>query len=203
MYGHEVSIERRYKGYWIEGTAHVVHNDSPLWFAVGHVVLHRSEHSLVYVDTVKERILQSDDPAVAAWIGLFLAEISVDHLLPPPQYFLTPMNPAWALDLVRRAAADARKVRTTTLYTAMAYLEEGLDEPWLVRRYRRTLQGDTRNESDEKRKRRRLGLMAREIERGCAEKIVGEMNEFAARYRENKAKIDQLRRMLELVRQRP
>jgi hypothetical protein len=165
MHGHEVSIERRYKGYWIEGTAHVVHNDSLLWFAVGYVVLHRSEHFLVYVDTVKEHILQSDDPAVAAWIGLFLAEMSVDHLLPPPQYFLTPMNPAWAVDLVRRAAADARKVRTTTLYTAMAYLEETLDEPWLVRRYRRTLEGDCRNAQDEKRKRRRLGLMARIIER--------------------------------------
>ena len=42
--------------------------------------------------------------------------------------------------------------------------------------------------------------MAREIERACVEKIVGEMNELAARYRENKRKIDWLRRVLELLR---
>ena len=36
------------------------------------------------------------------------------------------------------------------------------------------------HERDEKRKRRRIGLMAREIERVCVEKIVGEMNELSS-----------------------
>ena len=177
-------------------------NYSPLWFAVGHVVLQESEHSILYADSFKYRDIVDDDPAVAAWMGLFLAETAVDHLIPPPQYYRTPMNAAWAVDLVRRAAVDARKVRTTTLYTAMSYLEERLDEPWPLRRYRRTLEGDCRNEHDEKDKRRRLGLMARIIEHACIEKIVGEMNQLAVHYRANKPKIDWLRRVLDLVRRR-
>jgi hypothetical protein len=89
------------------------------------------------------------------------------------------------------------------LYEAMEYLEKSLDDKaWLVRRYRRTLEGDCRNEQDEKRKRRRLGLTARIVERACMEKIVAEMNELAVHYRANKRKIDLLRRVLELV-QRP
>ena len=87
---------------------------------------------------------------------------------------------------MRRAAVDARKVRTITLYEAMTYLEGRLDEPWLVRRYRRELEGDVRNEHDEKDKRRRLGLMARIIERAGIDKFVAEMNELAMHYRENK-----------------
>ena len=105
--------------------------------------------------------------------------------------------------LLRRGARDVGELRLVKLYEAMEYLEKSLDDKaWLVRRYRRTLQGDTRNENDEKRKRRRLGLMAREIERVCVETIVGEMNELAAHYRANKPKIDWLRRVLELVRWR-
>ena len=42
--------------------------------------------------------------------------------------------------------------------------------------------------------------MARQIERACVEQIVAEMNELAARYRENKHKIDWLRRVVEKVR---
>ena len=58
-----------------------------------------------------------------------------------------------------------------------------------MRRYRRTLECDTRNESDEKRKRRRLGLTARIVERACMEKIVAKMNELAVHYRANKRKM--------------
>ena len=98
MYGHEHSIERHYKGYLIEGTADAVDNYSPLWFAVGNVVLQESEHSILYADSFKYRKIVDEDPAVAAWMGLFLAETAVDHLIPPPQYYRTPMNPAWAMD---------------------------------------------------------------------------------------------------------
>ena len=87
------------------------------------------------------------------------------------------------------------------LYEAMEYLEKSLDDKaWLVRRYRRTLQGDIRNGREEQKKREKLRVTARAVALACAEKIVAEMNELAARYRENKRKIDWLRRVLELVR---
>ena len=62
-----------------------------------------------------------------------------------------------------------RKVRTTTLYTAMAYLEEALDEPWLVRRYRRRFKATpaTRATKNGNAAARPHGA---EIERVCVEK---------------------------------
>ncbi|HEU4640416.1 MAG TPA: hypothetical protein VFS84_16295 [Candidatus Binatia bacterium] len=74
------------------------------------------------------------------------------------------------------------------------------DRRRLVRRYCRTLEGDTRIGREELRKREKLRVTARGIETACAEKIVVEMNELAARYRKNKPKIDWLRSVLELVR---
>ncbi len=110
------------------------------------------------------------------------------------------MNPAWAVDLLRHGALDVGELRLVKLYDAMEYLEKSLDDrAWLVRRYRRTLQGDTRNGREELRKREKLRVTARGIALACAEKIVGEMNELAASYRENKPKIDWLRRVLEKV----
>ena len=170
MYGHETSIERRYKGFRIYGDARSVHNESPRWFAVGQVFVDMPNGSLYGVENFSDPSLAYEDEELAAWFGLGLAEIVVDHLVPPAEYYLTPMNPAWAVDLLRRGARDVGKLQLVKLYEAMEYLEKSLDEPWLVRRYRRTLQGDTRNESDEKRNRRRLGLMAREIERVCVKK---------------------------------
>jgi hypothetical protein len=96
---------------------------------------------------------------------------------------------------------DVGELRLVKLYEAMEYLEKSLDDKaWLVRRYRRTLQGDIRNGREEQKKREKLRVTARAVALACAEKIVAEMNELAARYRENKRKIDWLRRVLELVR---
>jgi hypothetical protein len=44
------------------------------------------------------------------------------------------MNPAWAVDLLRRGARDVGALRLVKLYEAMEYLEERLDDQrWLVR----------------------------------------------------------------------
>jgi hypothetical protein len=170
MYGHETSIERRYKGFRIYGGAHSVHNESPRWFAVGQVFVDMPNGSLYGIDDCSDPSLAYEDEELAAWFGLGLAEIVVDHLVPPVEYYLTPMNPAWAVDLLRRRARGVDELPLVKLYEGMKYLEKSLDDrAWLVRRYRRTLEGDTRNEQDEKRKRRRLGLMALEIERVCVE----------------------------------
>ena len=106
MYGHEVSIERRYKGFRLSGRALSVHNDSDQWFVVGWVYLDMPDNSLYGVDNYSDPSLAYEDEELAAWFGLFLAEIVVDHLVPPVEYYLTPMNPAWAVDLLRRGARD-------------------------------------------------------------------------------------------------
>ena len=100
MYGHETSIERRYKGFRIYGDARSVHNESPRWFAVGQVFVDMPNGSLYGVEDFSDPSLAYEDEELAAWFGLGLAEIVVDHLVPPAEYYLTPMNPAWAVDLL-------------------------------------------------------------------------------------------------------
>lgn len=53
--------------------------------------------------------------------GCFLAELAVDHLLPPPAYYLTPMNVAWAVNITRRSVEDCkiRNIPTPILYEAL------------------------------------------------------------------------------------
>ena len=140
MYGHETSIERRHKGFRLNGKALSVHNDSDQWFAVGWVYLDMPDNSLYGVDDYSDPSLAYEDEELAAWFGLGLAEIAVDHLVPTVAYYLTPMNPAWAVELLRRGALDVGELRLVKLYEAMEYLEKSLDDrAWLVRRYRRTL----------------------------------------------------------------
>ena len=50
-----------------------------------------------------------DDEDEARLVGLFLAELAVDHFVPPPAYYLTPMNIGWAVDILRRAADECKK----------------------------------------------------------------------------------------------
>jgi hypothetical protein len=107
------SIERPYKGYVIRGRAHAVDNYYNFWSAVGHVLLYPTDNSVLWAETVQDPLLQYPDPSLAAWFGLGLAEIAVDHTVPPPVYYLTPMNAAWAVDLLRRGAEECleREIR--------------------------------------------------------------------------------------------
>ena len=77
----------------------------------------------------------------AKYIGLWLAELSVDSFLPPVEYYLTPMNTAWAVNIVRRAAEECkeREIRRSKLYEALDFLEKNIDAAVLVRQYRRAL----------------------------------------------------------------
>jgi hypothetical protein len=63
----------------------------------------------------------------------------VDNFLPPVEYYLTPMNAAWAVNVLRRAAEECknREIRRAKLYEALDYLEKNIDAPGLVRQSRR------------------------------------------------------------------
>ena len=73
-------------------------------------------------------------------VGLFLAELAVDHFVPPPAHYLTPMNIGWAVDILRRAADGSLLLCThrPKLNEALDFLEKSVEPAWLVRRYRFT-----------------------------------------------------------------
>lgn len=68
-------------------------------------------------------------------------------------------------------------------------------------KYRRSLRGDRRTDREKAELREELIVATRSVQRACAELIVDRMNELAFSFRENKIKIDRLRRVLEIVRQ--
>ena len=45
-------------------------------------------------DCFNDKLLTYEDEDTAKYIGLWLAEISVDNFLPPIEYYVTPMNTA-------------------------------------------------------------------------------------------------------------
>ena len=135
--------------------------------------------------------------------GLGIAEISVDQFLPSPAYYLTPMNVAWAIDILRSSTEDhhIREIRRPMLYEALTFLDQFLERKnWLVRRYRYALRGDTRNQRERIEQREKLRARFRGIQRACVEMILAEINELARHYRENKAAIDKLCQRLAVVR---
>ena len=81
------------------------------------------------------------------------AEIAVDNWLPTPWYYIRPMDFAWAMDIIRRAAVECkeREIRRPKLYESLDLLEKQLDEKstWLVRHYRRELRWESAQQSRE------------------------------------------------------
>jgi hypothetical protein len=57
----------------------------------------------------------ADDPDFARWLGIFIAELAVDHCVPRPWYYLR----------LRRAAVECmeREIRLAKLYEALDFLE--------------------------------------------------------------------------------
>jgi hypothetical protein len=196
-------LERPYKGYVVEGRAEPLDAHSDLWVSVATVLLQKPAGSVLQVECYRDPILAYDDGNLAARFGLGIAEISVDRCLPPPAYYLSPMNVARAIDILRRAAEDhhKREIRIPKLYEALAFLDQFLGKQnWLVRRYGNELRGDTRNRREKMEQREKLRVRFRGIQQACVEIILAELNDRARHYRENKAAIDALRRQLAIVR---
>jgi hypothetical protein len=166
------------------------------------VLLIRPNNVCVEVNRYQDQLFVFDDEALAQQVGLFLAEIAVDHFVPPPAYYLTPMNIGWAVDILRRAADECktREIRRPKLYEALDFLEQTIEPKWLVKRYRRELSGDRNTDRQKNRLREALRVATRGIQQSCAALLVEKMNEGAVRFRENKAEIDRLRWQLDVVR---
>ena len=85
-------MEQNYKGFTICGAAAPVHNDIGLSFAVGSVLLLLPDNCVLLVLRFYDPLITCDDEDLAKWFGIFLAELAVDHCLPPPAYYLRPMD---------------------------------------------------------------------------------------------------------------
>jgi hypothetical protein len=105
----QTEITQSYKGFTICGAAAPVHNDIGLFFTEGSVLLLRSNKSVLQVDRFYDPLITCEDEDPAKWFGIFLAELAVDHCLPPLAYYLRPMDFAWAVDIPRRAAAECMR----------------------------------------------------------------------------------------------
>src|SRR5262245_49870352 len=118
----ETQLTQTYKGFTICGAAAPVfsYNHVHLYFAEGKVLLFHPNKSLLQLDRFCDPLLTYEDPALAKWFGIFLAELAVDHCLPPPSYYLRPMDFAWAVDILRCAAVECmeREIRRSKLYEA-------------------------------------------------------------------------------------
>ena len=195
------SLERSYKGYRICGGAESIYGKSRQWHPVVTVTLLTPQHSLLQIYHYEDRDFTGDDEQLAAWFGLAMGEIAVDHLVPPPAYYLTPMNAAWAVDILRRGANDfmSRNIHCPKLYEALDYLELTLDKAWLVKRYRHILRGDCRNWRERSEKQYKLRVAVRGIQLACAAQLIERMNELSLHFRDNKPKIDRLGKVLEIV----
>ena len=108
-----------------------------------------------------------------------------------------------AIEILRRGAEDhhKREIRRPELYDALTFLDDFLAKrKRLVRRYRDALRGDTRNQREKREQREKLRVRFRAIQHACIESLLAEINGLARRYRENKPRIDALRRQFAAVR---
>jgi hypothetical protein len=195
-------IEMHYNGFRISGDAQPVAMGDKRWFAVGEVLLAKPDRSVLLVDRFLDDNLIYDDEVLSKWFGLGMAEIMVDHCLPPAEYFFLQMNVGWAVDILRRAAADCkeREIRVSKLYEALDFLEHLLNPNKLVRRYRQELRWDRRNEREKEELREILRVTTQGIQHACTKYLVDRLNDLGKNYRGNVDEIKSLRRQLEIVR---
>jgi uncharacterized NAD(P)/FAD-binding protein YdhS len=195
------SIEQHYKGYRLSGDADPVSNYAPNWYATGRVWVDRSDINHL-VRLFQRSITHLRRRGHRKIYRSLLAEISVDNFLPPVEFYLTPMNTAWAVTIVRRAAEECkeREIRRAKLYEALESLEKNIDAPVLLRQYRRALQGDRPEEWQKEQLHQILRAAVVGIQRAAAASLLKKMNGLSVRFRENRAEIDNLRRQLSVVR---
>jgi hypothetical protein len=106
MWGHEVSLEKHYKGFRLYGRADSLDNYTDHWRAAPAVYVDMPDNSLKPVDTLSDLDFTFDDEHLAACCALFLAELTVDHFALPRDYYLLPMSTPWAVNILCRGAEE-------------------------------------------------------------------------------------------------
>ena len=73
-----------YKGYFIAGSALLVHPFSPDWYVGGSVLVSGRSSSIVEITRFQLRQFTVSIKELAEWFGLEVARIVVDEYLAPP-----------------------------------------------------------------------------------------------------------------------
>jgi hypothetical protein len=71
-----------YKGYFIEGSALLVHPFSPDWYVGGSILVPGSHGSIVEITRFQLRRFTLSMKELAEWFGLGVARLVVDEYLP-------------------------------------------------------------------------------------------------------------------------
>src|SRR4030095_7308116 len=90
---------------------------------IGALLLMCPDNVSIEVEHFHDPLLTYEDHDLARLFGLFVAEIAVDNWLPNPWYYIRPMDFAWAVDIIRRAAGEGkeREIRRPKLYKSLAF----------------------------------------------------------------------------------
>ena len=72
-----------YKGYFIDGSALMVHPFSPDWYVGGKVLVPGRSSSVVEITRFQLQRFTVSMKEVAEWFGLEIARLVVDECLPP------------------------------------------------------------------------------------------------------------------------
>jgi hypothetical protein len=76
---------RPYKGYFIDGSALIVHPFSPDWYVGGSALVSGHSGSIVGITRFQLQRFTVSMKELAEWFGLEVARIVVDECLPPRQ----------------------------------------------------------------------------------------------------------------------
>ena len=159
----------------LSGSADRVFGYDKKWYAAARVTLLCPDKVRIEVEHFHDSLLTYEDDDLVRLFGLFVAEIAVDNWLPTPWYYIRPMDFAWAVDIIRRAAVECkeREIRRPKLYESLDFLEKQLDEKsrWLVRRYRRELRWDRRTYQEKEELREILRVTTRGIQFAWLKKV--------------------------------
>ena len=198
-------IGEPYKDYLISGDAQTLNIGYSLhrrtWHPAYQVILVMPNNTCLEVERHTETKISCDDEELTKRFALFLAELAVDHSLPPPAYYLRPMDFAWSMEILSRAAEECtvKEIRRSKLYEALDFLENELDRKWPAIQYRRALRGDRRNDEEVEELHQELRVVTRQLQSACVATIVRRMNDCAANYRENRSKIEAFRKQLVVI----
>jgi hypothetical protein len=73
----------RYKGYWISGSAVLGPPNTPYWESLGSILKDGRMGSIVEVGRIQDNGITFDLAGLAAWYGMELSRIVVDHCFTP------------------------------------------------------------------------------------------------------------------------
>ncbi len=82
----------------------------------------------IQAERFHDPLLTYEDEDLAWLFGLFVAELTVDNWLPNPWFYLRPVDFAWAVDIIRRAAVECkeREIRRPKLYESLRSTTRGI-----------------------------------------------------------------------------